>query len=77
VIREVPPALPGDSNCDGVIGTPDVITSLASVAGYIDAFCAVYADTDCSKDADMVDVLILLNYLARIGPALPTGCPVS
>jgi hypothetical protein len=25
----------------------------------------------------MADVLILLTYLARIGPALPSGCPVD
>ncbi len=75
-IREVPEARPGDSNCDGVIGTPDIVASLGTYAGMWDPFCAVYADTNCSNDVDLGDVLILITYLARIGPALPTGCPV-
>lgn len=76
-IRQVPEALPGDSNCDGVIGTPDILTSLANMNGTGDGFCAQYGDTNCSKNVDIADVLLLLAYLARISPALPVGCPAA
>lgn len=65
----------GDGNCDGITDELDALALAASEAGLPGGACDGLLDVDCSGDADVDDLLAILEGTAGFEPQIPADCP--